>query len=72
MTIYENFKLVAPDKNTEDYIRYASIVNIDKEISEMPEGLHTPINSNTISTGQRQRIALCMTFITRYTTYHIG
>lgn len=60
MTILENFELMAPGKSREEYMRYAALVNMDHEIKKMPEGLNTPVNSNKVSTGQRQRLSLCM------------
>lgn len=63
MSIYENFKMVAPDKDERDYMKYASYVNMDTEIMKMEDGIHTPINSNKVSTGQRQRLSLCMVLL---------
>ena len=60
MTILENFELMAPGKSREEYMRYAALVNMDREINQMPERLNTPVNSNKVSTGQRQRLSLCM------------
>ncbi len=60
MTILENFELMAPGKSREEYMQYAALVNMDREIKKMPEGLNTPVNSNKVSTGQRQRLSLCM------------
>lgn len=63
MSVFENFKLVAPEKNEEEYMRYAALVNMKQEIMKMPQGIYTRINSQKISTGQRQRIALCMALL---------
>lgn len=60
MTIIENFRVMAPDKSEQEYMEYAALVNMDKEILAMPQGLHTPIRSSKLSTGQRQRLSLCM------------
>ena len=60
MTILENFELMAPGKSSEEYMQYAALVNMDREIKKMPEGLNTLVNSNKVSTGQRQRLSLCM------------
>lgn len=60
MTILENFELMAPGKSSEEYMQYATLVNMDCEIKKMPDGLNTPVNSNKVSTGQRQRLSLCM------------
>lgn len=60
MTILENFELMAPGKSPQEYLQYAALVNMEREIKEMPEGLNTSVNSNKVSTGQRQRLSLCM------------
>lgn len=59
-TIYENFQIVAPEKTEQEYLQYAALVNMDQEILQMPQGLHTKISDTSLSTGQRQRISLCM------------
>lgn len=63
MTIRENFSLAAPEKSQEEYMQYAALVNMDKEILRMPQGLDTQVNAREISTGQRQRLSLCMALL---------
>ena len=63
MTILENLQLAAPKKSAVELMHDTAMVNMEQEIKKMPQGIHTPINAASISTGQRQRLSVCMALL---------
>ena len=59
LTIRENFQLAAPGKEDRFYEDYLKKANLFETVMALPEGMDTKVNAKTISTGQRQRLALC-------------
>lgn len=68
LTIRENFQLAAPGKEDRFYEDYLKKANLFEMVMALPEGMDTKVNAKTISTGQRQRLALCG-ILMRDTTY---
>lgn len=63
LSLRENFAIAAPEKTERDYWKYLEMVNLEKEVAMMVHGLDTVVDNETISTGQRQRLAICMALL---------
>ena len=59
LTIRENFQLAAPGKEDCFYEDYLKKANLFETVMALPEGMDTKVSAQSISTGQRQRLALC-------------
>ena len=64
-SIFENITITAPRATTKDVREVIKAVGLEKDISEMPMGLHTVLSEDcgTISGGQQQRILIARAII---------
>ena len=64
-SIFENITITAPKATTKDVQAVVKAVGLEKDIQEMPMGLHTMLSedSGTISGGQQQRILIARAII---------
>lgn len=57
-TIRENLLYSRPDASTEDLAEVIRATRLDQMIAAQEHGLDTPLSSSSVSSGQRQRIAV--------------
>lgn len=64
-SIYENITITAPKATLSDVQKTIKAVGLEKDIAEMPMGLHTMLSEDcgTISGGQQQRILIARAII---------
>lgn len=66
-SIFENITITAPSATLSDVQRVVKAVGLEKDINEMPMGLHTVLSEDcgTISGGQQQRILIARAIISQ-------
>lgn len=66
-SIYENITITSPKATLRDVREVVKAVGLEKDINEMPMGLHTVLSedSGTISGGQQQRILIARAIISK-------
>lgn len=66
-SIFENISITCPSATTKDVERVIKDVGLEKDIKEMPMGLHTMLSEDcgTISGGQQQRILIARAVISQ-------
>jgi ABC-type multidrug transport system fused ATPase/permease subunit len=57
-TIAENLLFTEPDADSGEVEQALHAVRLESTIANLPDGLSTPVSSDTISGGQRQRLAI--------------
>ena len=64
-SIFENITITSPKSNVNDVKAVVKAVGLEKDIDEMPMGLHTVLSEDcgTISGGQQQRILIARAII---------
>ncbi len=64
-TIYENIRYGRPNATYEEVIAAAKLAEIDRFISELPDGYDTVVGERgtTLSGGQRQRVSIARVFL---------
>lgn len=64
-SIYENITITSPEATMDQVKQAVKMVNLSRDISEMPMGFHTILSENaeTISGGQKQRILIARAII---------
>ncbi|MFC3243115.1 ABC transporter ATP-binding protein [Gordonia humi] len=63
-TVAENIALGRPDASHAEIVDVARRVRIDEVIATLPDGYDTPLTSTSLSTGQRQRLAIARILLT--------
>ena len=66
-SIRDNISFAVPDATDEDVMSACQAVGIDDLISQMPDGINTPVHErgSSLSSGERQLIALARAFLAK-------